>query len=112
LGKSKNGSRIISLDYYWEKPSTELLWDRFKVDKRKKGSFATSRDVFDIGTPAACVESRKCFLKPFKHIIPLRKGIVRYEDRTITLIQDRWGTEWYGATYDAVANRHQNPLPA
>jgi hypothetical protein len=112
LGKSENGCRIISLDYYSEKPGTELLWDRFKVNKRKKGSFATTQDVFDIGMSAACVESRECFLKAFEHIIPLRKGIVRYEERTIIFIQDRWGSEWYGATYDAVADRHQNPLPA
>jgi hypothetical protein len=112
LGKSENGCRIISFEYYWEKPGTDLLWDRFKIDERKKGSFATTRDVFDIGMSAACRESSECFLKAFKHIIPLRKGIVRYEERTIIFIQDRWGTEWYRATNDAVANRHHNPLPA
>jgi hypothetical protein len=61
---------------------------------------------------AACRESRECFLKAFKHIIPLRKGIVHYEERNVIFIQDRWCTEWYRATNDAVANRHHNPLPA
>ena len=113
LGKDANGRRIISLDYYSERnPWTEVLWDRLKVDKRKKGSFATTRDILDIGMAGACIESRECFLNVFKHVIPLRKGIVRYEQDTIIFIRDRWGIEWLGASTNALLNQHENPLPA
>jgi hypothetical protein len=77
-----NGRRILNVAYRWLTHDDDSWEDRFEVNKRKRSVFVTHPGILDIGMSRACRESRTLWLKTFTTELPVRKGVVRYDNET------------------------------
>jgi len=121
--KDKNGRRILALTVRKEcRITTTALtfvrvhrglltqpqqqrtawFERIEVDKRQQGNFVTTVSVFELGVSAACVDSRRCYLKAFPIHMPVRKGVVHFDKET---------TVYFSGINDPLSGRETLFLP-